>query len=71
MSRRTIKLTSREARQRAHALIDAAPEGYLVTVAEPYRYPSGKCQQFGTALPCFDCLTHYAQSGRCPERANG
>lgn len=37
MSRRTIKLASREARQRAHALIDAAPEGYAVAIGEETR----------------------------------
>ncbi len=33
----TIFLTTRQARQRAHALLDAAPEGYVVKIAEPRR----------------------------------
>jgi hypothetical protein len=35
--RRTVKLTTRAARQRAHALIDAAPEGYAVAIGEETR----------------------------------
>lgn len=35
--RRTVFLTTRQMRQRAHALIDAAPEGYVVKIAEPTR----------------------------------
>jgi hypothetical protein len=35
--RRSIKLTTRHARQRAHALIDAAPEGYVVAIGEETR----------------------------------
>ena len=37
MTKRTILLSSKGARQRAHALIDAAPEGYAVTVGEETR----------------------------------
>lgn len=36
-NRRTLKLSTRQARQRAHALIDAAPEGYVITVGEETR----------------------------------
>lgn len=37
MSKRTLFLTSRFNRQRAHALIDAAPEGWVMKLAEPTR----------------------------------
>lgn len=37
MTRRTIKLSTRQARQRAHALIDAAPEGYVCAIGEETR----------------------------------
>lgn len=37
MAKRTILLTSKAAKQRAHALIDAAPEGYAVAVGEETR----------------------------------
>lgn len=37
MTRRTVKLSTRQARQRAHALIDAAPEGYCVAIGEETR----------------------------------
>lgn len=36
-NKRTVKLTTKEARQRAMALIFAAPEGYAVTIAEETR----------------------------------
>lgn len=35
--RRTIWLSTRAARQRAHALIDAAPEGYVCKIVQPTR----------------------------------
>lgn len=35
--RRTIKLTSQGHRQRAHALIDSAPDGYVMAVGEETR----------------------------------
>lgn len=35
--RLSIKLTTRQARQRAHALLDAAPEGYVMALAEETR----------------------------------
>lgn len=35
--RRSIKLTTRQARQRAHALLDAAPEGYVMALGEETR----------------------------------
>lgn len=35
--RRTIFLTTRQARQRAQALVASAPEGYVVKIAEPTR----------------------------------
>jgi hypothetical protein len=37
MSKRTIFLGTRSARQRAHALLDAAPEGWVMKLAEPTR----------------------------------
>lgn len=37
MTKRTILLTTREARQRAHALIDSAPAGYAVAIGEETR----------------------------------
>ena len=37
MTRRTVKLSTRQARQRAHALIDAAPEGYVCAIGEETR----------------------------------
>lgn len=36
-SKRTLFLSSRFARQRAHALIDAAPEGWVMKLSEPTR----------------------------------
>lgn len=36
-TRRTVWLTTKAAKQRAHALIDAAPEGYVVKVTQPTR----------------------------------
>jgi hypothetical protein len=36
-NKRTILLTSKAARQRAHALLDAAPEGYAVVIGEETR----------------------------------
>jgi len=36
-NKRTVKLITKEARQRAVALIFAAPEGYVVTIAEESR----------------------------------
>lgn len=35
--KRTILLTSKADRQRTHALVDAAPEGYAVTIGEETR----------------------------------
>ena len=35
--RRTVFLVSKQARQRAHALIDAAPEGFVMRLSEPTR----------------------------------
>lgn len=37
MIKRTVKLSTRQARQRAHALIDAAPEGYVCAIGEETR----------------------------------
>jgi hypothetical protein len=36
-NKRTVLLTSKAARQRAHALLDAAPEGYAVVIGEETR----------------------------------
>lgn len=35
--KRTVKLSTKQARQRAHALIEAAPEGYVVAIGEESR----------------------------------
>lgn len=35
--RRTIWLTSKSARQRAHALIESAPDGFVMKLSEPTR----------------------------------
>jgi hypothetical protein len=37
MTKRTLFLSSKAARQRAHVLIDSAPEGWVVKIAEPTR----------------------------------